>query len=265
MQFTISASVTGRRYRIHVALPRDEPARPEGYPVIYMLDGNATFLTGAEALRLQTRKPKGFEPAVLVAIGYETDQPFAVTERYYDYTTPAPLENLPKRKNGEPWPERGGADAFLDFIEDDLKPEIARRLPVDPDRETLAGHSLGGFLTLYAFLTRPDSFATYVAGSPSIWWNGQELLDSAARFVKSSPDLAGKRLFIGIGANEWEDMVADAKTMADRLSVLEDRGLTVRYQQFAGEEHITVLPALISRAVSFSLIPDVDDKWFGRY
>jgi len=263
--FTMTASKTGRTYRIFVAYPRDEPARPEGYPVIYMLDGNATFLTGAEALRLQTRKPKGFEPAALVAIGFDTDEPFAVTERYFDYTTPAPLENLPERKNGEPWPARGGADDFLDFIETELKPEIARRLPADSDRETLSGHSLGGFFTLYAFLTRPHAFATYVAGSPSIWWNGQELLKLASDFVGSAPDLTGKRLFIGIGANEWEDMVADSKTMADRLSALEENGLTVRYQQFAGEEHITVLPALISRAIGFSLIPDVDDKWFGRY
>jgi predicted alpha/beta superfamily hydrolase len=254
-QFDLTASGSGRRYRIFVARPFD-PAPPEGYPVIYLLDGNATFQTAAETVRLQTRKPKGYGPAVLVAIGYETDQPFDVEARYFDYTTPAAIADLPPRRNGEPWPKLGGADVFLDFIERDLKPEIGRKLPVDVSRQTLSGHSLGGFFTLHTFLHRPETFSTYVAGSPSIWWNRSELLGVAHAFIERDVDVAGKRLMIGIGAAELEDMVAGSRAMAALLSPLVARGLTFRHVEFEGEEHITVLPALISRLVGFSLAPD---------
>jgi len=252
-QFTLTASANGRRYRIFVAYPRDEAPR-EGYPVIYLLDGNATFLIGAEAVRLQTRKPKGFEPAVLVAVGYETDEPFDVVRRYFDYTTPASPSDLPPRRIDEPWPELGGADAFLDFIEKDLKPEIELRLPINRDRQTLFGHSLGGFFTLYTLFTRPHLFSSYVAGSPSIWWNKGELLDRAGTLAGNAPDLRGKRLLIGIGGDELDDMLADSRRMAALLPSLVARGLEFQYAEFAGEEHMTVLPALVSRTIGFSLV-----------
>lgn len=258
-QFVLTATGSGRRYSIFAAWPRGE-APAAGYPVIYLLDGNATFQTAAETVRLQTRGPKGFEPAAIVAIGYETDQPFDVDSRYFDYTTPSSPDVLPPRKSGEPWPELGGASAFLDFIEKDLKPEIARRLPVDASRQTLFGHSLGGFFALHVFLRQPDAFSTYVAGSPSIWWNGSELLGVAHAFIEGDVDLSGKRLMIGIGANELGDMVAGSRAMAALMSPLSSRGLEFRHIEFDEEEHITVLPALISRTVGFSLRPRQQDE-----
>ncbi len=250
--FDMTAADSGRVYRIFVARP-DRPAPETGYPVLYFLDGNATFQTAAEAMRLQTRAPKGFEPAAVVAIGYATDQPFETTLRYFDYTTPADPAALPRRGNGEPFPELGGADTFLDFIERELMPEIARRLPADPARATLMGHSLGGYFTLHAFFTRPELFATYVAGSPSVWWNQREIFAHAGAFLADPPDLAGRRLFIGVGENEQPDMVAGAGEMAALLAPLTAQGLTLSHQTFAAEEHITVLPALISRAFALSL------------
>lgn len=251
--FAMTAQETGRTYRIFLARPVLPPP-PAGYPVLYFLDGNATFRTAAEAMRLQTRAPKGFEPAAVVAIGYETDQPFDTTRRYFDYTTLADPAALPRRGNGEPFPELGGADAFLDFIAAELMPEIARRLPADPDRATLFGHSLGGYFTLHAFLTRPELFAAYVAGSPSVWWNSEEILARAAAFAADPPEgLDGRRLFVGVGADELPEMVSGAARVAEILAPLAARGLDVSHQAFAAEEHITVLPALIGRSFALSL------------
>ncbi|HMQ92287.1 MAG TPA: alpha/beta hydrolase-fold protein [Amaricoccus sp.] len=255
--FVMTAAETGRRYRILLARPL-LPAPEAGYPVLYFLDGNATFQTAAEAMRLQTRPPKGFEPAAVVAIGYETDEPFDTARRYFDYTTPADPSALPKRGNGAPFPELGGADAFLDFIADELMPEIGRRLPTDPARATLFGHSLGGYFTLHAFLTRPTLFATWVAGSPSVWWNGEEILARAEAFDPAAADLEGRSLFIGVGAEELPDMVVGAGRMAEILAPLSERGLSVSHQAFAGSEHITVLPSLISRSFSLALQAPAD-------
>lgn len=247
--FTLTASGTGHGYRIYLARPAD-PAPEAGFPVLYFLDGNATFATAAEAMRLQTRPPKGREGAVVVAIGTDGAAPFDSTQRYRDFTTPADPAALPKRLGIT---EVGGADAFLDFIARDLMPEIARRLPVDPTRATLVGHSLGGFFTLHAFLTRPALFSTYVAGSPSVWWNDDEIVARAAAFAADPPDLAGRRLFIGVGADELPDMVADAGHIAAILAPLADRDFAISHESFAHEEHVSVLPVLVSRSLGLSL------------
>lgn len=250
--FALSSTQTGLRYRIFVARPALPPPE-DGYPVLYYLDGNATFRTAAEAVRLQTRPPKGFGPAVVVGVGYETDEPFETTLRYFDYTTPVDPARLRPRGNGEPYPALGGADAFITFLEDDLFPAVAARLPVDPERRALVGHSLGGYFTLHAFLERPDLFETWVAGSPSIWWDEGSILGRAAAFAAEPPDLAGRRLFIGVGAEELDHMVAEAGQMAGALAPAQEAGLALGHQEFAGEEHITVLPALISRSVRLAL------------
>lgn len=251
-------SAAGREYRIFLGLP-SLPPPPGGYPALIHLDGNATFLTALEAVRLQTRPPKGFGPAVVVAVGYRTDEPFETTLRYFDYTTPADPANLKPRGNGEPYPPVGGADAFLGFLAEELVPAVAARVPIDRERLTLTGHSLGGLFVLHAFLTRPDLFATYVAGSPSVWWNGGEILGRARDFAAQPPDLAGRTLFVGVGGDELGHMVAEAGEVADALAPLEARGLRLERQVFEGEEHITVLPALISRGVQVSLAPTRED------
>lgn len=251
-RFALRASGSGRSYRIDVGISPKAPTA-QGYPVIYMLDGNAVFLTALEALRLQTRGPKGFGSAIVVCIGYDTEDPLDTKERYIDYTTPARDENLPRRGDGKPFGERGGADAFLDFIETDLRPEIAGRLPINHDRQTLMGHSLGGFLVLHCLATRPHLFSTYVAGSSSIWWNNHELIRSIGALADKTSDLSGKRVLVAIGADELEDMLADSRRLKEIMAPLTKYGLALEYVEFAGEEHITVVPALVSRAISFSL------------
>jgi hypothetical protein len=48
-EWTMRATGSGREYRIFVALP-DGPEPEDGYTTIYVLDGNAMFLTTAEAV-----------------------------------------------------------------------------------------------------------------------------------------------------------------------------------------------------------------------
>jgi hypothetical protein len=107
-----------------------------------MLDANSAFGAMAETVRMLGQGPHKVGPAVVVGIGYETDRPLETDRRFYDYTVRAGAEELPPRKDGTPWPATGGADEFLDFLENELRPAIEREVPINRSRQTLIGHSL---------------------------------------------------------------------------------------------------------------------------
>lgn len=278
-QGDLCARDTGAAYRIFISRPLLPPP-PSGYPVVYVLDANSAFATMTDAVRLQSARPMttGVAPALVVGIGYPTDLPLDPVRRTFDYTPPAARESLLPGPDGSPWPPVGGADTFLDFIEDELKPAIARNFLVDAGRQVLFGHSFGGLFALHALFTRPDAFQTYIAGSPSIWFGNRTVLETERRFTERLREAHREvRLMIGVGALEqtlsereraipelanragWLErnrMVDNAREMAGRLGALAPHGLTVQFHEFEGENHVSVIPALASRALRFALVPN---------
>jgi predicted alpha/beta superfamily hydrolase len=245
----------GREYHIFISLPAGPPP-PDGFPVIYVLDANSVFGTITEAVRAQSRFPErtGVYPAIIAGIGYPTDAPFHPA-RHYDFTQPVPRSELPPSPDGSEWPEQGGAEAFLSFIEEELKPVMAEEFPVNSGQSTLFGHSLGGLFVLFALFTRPGSFQTYVAGSPSISWNEQALLEREQRFCELWSQDKPVRLMLSAGELERSHesgVNSKAKALADRLTALGQDGLSVQYNEFANENHMSVLPVLVSRAIRFA-------------
>lgn len=240
-------------YRIMIAVPDEDPPE-QGYPVIYALDGDAVFGTLVEAARLQTRKPHGFDPAIIIGIGYPSREPFDRNRRYYDFTTTAQAEDLPERPKGWEWPDNGGADAFLNFIEMELMPVISRQYPIDDGRQAIFGHSLGGLFVLHALFSRPQLFQNYIAGSPSIWWNHHAILQEKINFeMMLAETRIHPRLLITIGADELDHMVKDAEQLAASLQPLTSCGLHLELVKFADESHVSVLPAALSRLLKFAL------------
>ncbi|OWA37215.1 enterobactin esterase [Saccharibacillus sp. O16] len=243
-------SAAGREYRILLSIPEQE-APSSGYPVIYMLDGHAVFNTVLDAERAQSRRSEktGVAPSVIVGIGYPSGLPFS-PERHNDYTLPVPAEHLPPSRDGLPWPQHGGADLFLDFIEDTLKPQIEQLLPIDRSRQTLFGHSFGGLFTLHALFTRPDAFRCYVAGSPSLHWGGPQIQQEETSFINRLRE-ERRELHLLIALGELESgapfhMRHRAQGLYDRLQALEEQGLKVNFRVFEGENHGSTLPSLVS-------------------
>jgi predicted alpha/beta superfamily hydrolase len=54
---------------------------------------------------------------------------------------------------------------------------------------------------------------------------------------------------------EKNRMVDNAREMAQRLEGLRARGLQVAYEELPGENHASVVPALVGRALRFALVP----------
>lgn len=254
-----------RSYRIFAAWPPTAPP-PGGFPVLYLLDGNSVFGTAVDAMRVVGSRGAGMEPspAVVIAIGYPTDRPFDPARRTRDYTPPAA---------GAP-AGTGGADAFLAFLETELKPEVERRFPIDRGRQTLFGHSYGGLFVLHALFTRPDGFQRYVAASPSIWWQDRAVLRAERRFSEAlAADAASRSLLITVGERELAApagtvvdpahderrrqarMVENARELAERLSALAPRGPAVSFVMFGDETHGSVIGPAVGRAVRVAIRP----------
>ena len=258
-QRTLMRSQAGsKEYQIFIFKPTEAPP-PSGYPVIYVLDANTVFGTIVEAVRLQSCRSEktGVVPAVIVGICYITDELFSPF-RHYDFTMPGFATELPQRPDGTSWPQHGGAEHFLNFIEEDLKLKIQTHFNIDITRQTLFGHSLGGLFVLQTLYTRPALFQTYIAGSPTIYMNEKFFIENEKEFEsKLKQETINIDVFVGVGELEKDHkshMHEHAKKILKRLATLRKYGVSaVEFKVFEGEGHLSVLPPFINRALRFAL------------
>lgn len=237
--------ISDTSYRVTVT----EPAAPPpagGYPVLYVLDGNAYGAMFWEILKLQWRRPgkTGIPPLVIVSIGYDTGNVFEPL-RVFDFTPPAREVSLPERQDGIPWPWHGGADRFLDFLENTVAPFVRKAGPVNPKHSILFGYSLGGLFTLYALFRRPEAFRHWISFSPSIWWNEKQLLEH----VPQDGLQAGRTLFIATEVSGRQGMHENARALFERLRQVNPGA--VAFSASAGENHMSIVPATISEALRY--------------
>ncbi|CAI1746436.1 Ferri-bacillibactin esterase BesA [Serratia quinivorans] len=231
-------SVDGqRRYRIRIAQPRISPPTA-GYPVVYLLDGNAVLmeLNASLLARLAAQK----QPPVLVLLSYDNDLRIDAKGRSQDYT-----------------PANGGADAFLKLIENQIKPAVAAKVAINSQRQTLWGHSYGGLFVLHTLLTQPTAFQNYVAVEPSLWWGKGFILQEAQRVIERHPAISA-HLWLWTGGGEkmrsappnikQQPLPADAaQRLAERLATL--NGLKVDFREWPGLDHGAMFNAAIAPAL----------------
>lgn len=234
------ASPGGRHHQVLIAWP-DGPAPEKGWPVLYVLDGDDNFAaTVTTARRLAKAGARsGVEPGVIVGIASED-----LARRVLDYTPAAPGYAIPA---GAPASRlaTGGADTFLDVLRDRIQPDVARRLKIDAQRQTLLGHSFGGLLALHALAKRPGYFRAIVAVSPSLWF-GDGLVNRELAGAKPPATVliaAGdKEGGPGAGPPSGETLARDLKAA----------GLDARFLALPGQSHGGTMFASLATAVTLA-------------
>ncbi|MDB4951325.1 MAG: putative esterase [Gemmatimonadetes bacterium] len=226
--FTIESHALAETRRINVYTPPGyDPAGATRFPVLYMPDGGVeedfphVAATVDAAIRAGEMRP-------MLVVGIEN------TERRRDMTGPTQVAN--DRKIA---PHVGGSAAFRRFIARELMPQVRRRYRVT--RETaIVGESLAGLFIVETFFLQPRLFDTYVAFSPSLWWNGGELVQKAEARLRSHPNL---RNTLYMSSADEEDIVREATHLAEILRAHAPPGLHWRYHPRPDEHHNTIYHA----------------------
>ncbi len=265
----LAPAAGGEPYRIFLFIPKGEPPA-EGWPLLVMTDGNATFPFAFASLVTQAPFPTGTNVTwgVIAAIGYPSDEPYDALRRAWDLGPP-PVKSYPPYHEGGPPVRIGGTGELLDFIEDEFFLKLGEMVRLDPARRSLFGHSFGGLFTLYALFERPNLFANWIAASPTIYWEGSEILNNEARRRK----ISGHKAFLHLSAGEYEGeklapfqyrnedaqkrleskkterTVALAQAMAERL---DGTDIQTEFELFPGQTHMSVLGPAVNRAVSIA-------------
>jgi hypothetical protein len=131
-------SDSGEVYRIFVSYPEKGEPPAGGYPVLYVLDGNAIFGGFAETRRLLAMmETPDIGKSIVVGVGYPTQDAYDM-RRLYDFTggPPPPPWDVDFKEQ-----RSGGWDKFRDFLTGKLRTEIGQRYKINLQRQALFGHS----------------------------------------------------------------------------------------------------------------------------
>lgn len=186
----------------------DEPDRR--YPVLYMHDGQnlvrpedafgGVVWAVDETAQLLIGSGE-IEPIIIVGV----------------YNTPARLDEYThvKAERGKMKGHGGKADLYGRMIIDELKLFIDGEYRTRPEREFtgLGGSSLGGLVSMYLGLERPDVFSRLAVMSPSAWWGNNQIIRDVARLGERLP----LRIWLDIGKREGSRIKHQVRALKEML------------------------------------------------
>jgi len=207
------------RRDILVYLPPSYETEPRSYPVLYMHDGQNLF-----------------DPATSFSGEWHVDGTMEMLGRRGIEAIVVAIPNMGEHRLDEYSPFRdpkmggGRGDLYLDFIVGTLKPRIDSDFRTLPDREhtCIAGSSMGGLISLYAFFRDHETFGVAGVMSPALWFAHGAIFD----YVEQAEAPQGK-IYLDVGTREGARTLEDARRMRD---VLLSRGYRLRRDLFYVEE-----------------------------
>lgn len=222
-QYKIASSVLGEERTILVRVPANYERTDERFPVVYMLDAHPP--QNSMMVGIIEQQAWGSVMPEMILVGIQN------TNRTRDMT--------PTKVAGNRG-ESGGADKFLQFIETEVIPLIEKNYRTQPFR-IFAGHSLGGLLAVYSFVSRPDLFNAYIAASPHLQWDDNFVIKRAEEVFKQNKDWK-KTMYLAIG--DEPDYTSSFNSFQGLLKKAKAKNFVYEFHQYKTENHgSVVLPA----------------------
>ena len=178
---TIYSNILKENRKIRIYNPAQTAAMPvtdKRYPVVYVLDGDAHFLSTIGVIQQLSQANGNSILPEMIVVGIEN------TNRLRDLTPSVVTSD-----------NKGKVNPFVNFLETELMPYVEKNYNTAPYR-LLVGHSLGGLTAIDILTNSPKLFNAYIAIDPSMWYNDEKFLNNAISQLPKE-NLQGTRLFIG--------------------------------------------------------------------
>jgi len=208
------------------------------YPVLYFFDAdlNSFFHVFTGMVRQMSSDATPIIPEMIV-VGIVSQ------ERARDSSPTKSLIEYGGRQN-EALNITGGGEQFLQFLREDLIPEINEKYPTS-GYQILAGYSFTGLSVIHSLYSSPDTFNAYIAIDPSMWWDDQVMLKRYDEFVRGKP-LVKRKLFVATservtGVYPKENYVAE---FIELLNTNPKMGLSVDSVIYGQEENHHTMPVI---------------------
>ncbi len=235
--FTIESKQVGETRTINVWMPPGYKTGTDALPVLYMPDGGLKedFPHIANTLA-ELVASKKIQPLMLVGIEN--------TQRRRDLTGPTDVA-----KDKEIALVVGGSQNFRAFIKDELFDEINKRYRTTNEKGII-GESLAGLFVTETLLLYPDMFDYYIAFDPSLWWNDQHLISTAAEHLSKFPTAPKRFWFAGSGVEGVSSTVSELAKLIETKNI---NNLKWKYSDEPKEKHSTIFRATKEKALIWTL------------
>lgn len=217
-KLTISSQILGEERQLVVFLPSSYQDTQKKFPVLYLTDGD---IQGPHTVGTIDYLAKFDIAPEMIVVGIVNPR----QQRTNDLTLASEGEKHATSLLG--------ADKFLEFIEQEVIPEINKRFRT-LDYKALSGTSHGGQFAINAMIKKPGLFNGFIAVSPSLYWQNGKLIELAKQALIKKR-LSG-RLFISI-ANEQPVMTDTFQQFVSLTKEFPSKDLKVLSKTFKDESH----------------------------
>jgi predicted alpha/beta superfamily hydrolase len=196
---------------------------------------------------------------ILVAVGAEPVSPVEFQRRrtfdfspHEDTSVDGPAGDYLAKHSPPEWKDNkgGGAQRFLDFLVDDVRPALAGEYRMAPDDHGIVGESGGGTFVAFSLFGRPGAFQRFICGSPALYNSQGVIFDMEERYAAEHDDLPA-HVFFAAGEAEITQPLINAcaclssmARMAETLSFREYPSLDLKVRIFRDETHGLLQPLL---------------------
>ncbi|MEL6803136.1 MAG: alpha/beta hydrolase-fold protein [Bacteroidota bacterium] len=222
--YTLTSAVLEEDRQLMVALPDSYEEQGErDYPVLYLLDAETNFHHTSACVDFLARNRRIPEMIIVGLVNSEGN-------RTRDLT--------PSTEGPNPRPTAGGADNTYLFMEEELFPWVDDQFRT-LDYKTLIGHSFGGLFVIHGLIHHDDLFDSYVAISPSLWWDNQAMVKTEAEEFLTGADYLSGHLYMTM-ADEGGQMAGGGWKLAALLEENAGPNFLWDYQVMEEENHGTI-------------------------
>jgi predicted alpha/beta superfamily hydrolase len=161
-----SPQLGGSRELYALLPPSYNDSADRAYPVLVLQDGRNLFDT-----------------SIAHSGEWEVDETMALlaAEGIEAIVVGVPNNGAARGSEYTPWPHPvwggGNADAYVSFLVETVLPLVSAsfRALDGPDVTAIGGSSLGGLVSLYGLLSRPETFGRALVMSPALWWSDEQM------------------------------------------------------------------------------------------